>query len=94
MRRAVVFSIVVALMFAPASGGAAGKCEEETVRRLLQSPETSDRLKAILNETVSANPGKSKAAITAIFDERKKQFAKALARQAVKLCGQKGPASK
>ena len=55
----------------------------DNFKRMLQNPATSERLKAILNETINANKGKSKEQIIAIFEERKKQYALSLQKQAV-----------
>jgi len=53
------------------------------MQRLIKSPDTSARLKAILNEVVAANEGKSRDQIIAIFEQRKKSFAQGLQRQAI-----------
>lgn len=53
------------------------------MQRLIKSPATTDRLKAILNEVVKANEGKSRDEIIAIFEGRKKAFAQGLQRQAI-----------
>lgn len=52
-------------------------------KRLLQNPSTTERLKAILDETIKANRNKTKEQIIAIFEERKKQYALSLQKQAV-----------
>lgn len=56
---------------------------QENFKRLIKAESTTERLKAILNETIKANRGKSKDEILAIFEERKKQFALSLQQQAV-----------
>ncbi|MDX2158749.1 MAG: peptidylprolyl isomerase [Hyphomicrobiaceae bacterium] len=48
-----------------------------------QNPSTNERLKAILQETIKANPGKSREQIVAAFEERKKAFVVSLQRQAI-----------
>lgn len=53
------------------------------MQRLIKSPNTTERLKAILNEVVKANEGKSREQIIAIFEQRKKAFAQGLQRQAI-----------
>ncbi len=49
---------------------------------LIKNPKTSERLKAILQETVKANEGKSREEIIAIFERRKKDFGMSLQKQA------------
>ena len=53
------------------------------MQRLIKDPSTSERLKAILNEIVKANEGKSRDQIIAIFEARKKAFAMGLQKQAI-----------
>lgn len=60
-----------------------GERVQANFKALLQRPETTDQLKAILNDTIKANQGKSKEQIIAIFEERKKQFALQLQKQAI-----------
>ncbi|MEQ1710440.1 MAG: SurA N-terminal domain-containing protein [Hyphomicrobium sp.] len=55
----------------------------ENFKRMLQNPATSEKLKGILNETINANKGKTKEQVIAIFEERKKQYALSLQKQAV-----------
>jgi len=55
----------------------------ENFKKMLQNPSTSEKLKTILNETINANKGKTKEQVIAIFEERKKQFALSLQKQAV-----------
>ncbi len=50
---------------------------------LIKSKSTTDRLRAILREIIQANPGKSKEQILAIFERRKKSYAKSLQQRAV-----------
>lgn len=52
-------------------------------KRAIQDPSVSERLKGMLGEIIKANPGKSKEQILALFEERKKQFALGLQKQAV-----------
>lgn len=56
---------------------------QATFKSLIQRPQTSERLKEILNETINANKGKTKEQIIAIFEERKKQYALSLQKQAI-----------
>ncbi len=64
-------------------GANLGEKAQANFKRLLQDPSTSEKLKGILGEVIKANPGKSREQIIAIFEERKKQFAIGLQRQAV-----------
>ena len=64
-------------------GSNIGEMAQSNFKRLLQNPSTSERLKAILGEVIKANQGKSREQIIAIFEERKKQFAVGLQKQAV-----------
>ena len=65
------------------SGGSVQQKAQDNFRALLKSPRTTDRLKAILNDTIKANEGKPKEQIIAIFEQRKKQFALDMQKQAV-----------
>ncbi|WP_245279995.1 peptidylprolyl isomerase [Hyphomicrobium sp. 99] len=49
---------------------------------IIKNPKTSERLKALLQETVKANEGKSRDEIIAIFERRKKEFGMSLQKQA------------
>ena len=60
-----------------------GEKVQANFKNLLQRPETTEHLKSILNETIKANQTKSKEQIIAIFEERKKQYALSLQKQAV-----------
>lgn len=64
-------------------GGAVTQKAQENFKAMIKSPGTSERLKAILNETIKANEGKSKDEIIAIFERRKKEFAMGMQKQAV-----------
>ena len=48
-----------------------------------QDPKTNERLKAILQETIAANPGKTREQVIAAFETRKKAFVLGLQKQAV-----------
>ncbi len=52
-------------------------------KALIARPETSDKLKAILNDTIKANQGKTREQVIAIFEQRKKDFAQSMQKQAV-----------
>lgn len=56
---------------------------EQRFKDLIKSESTSNRLKAILKETIDGNKGKTRDQIIALFEERKKQFALSLQKQAV-----------
>jgi peptidyl-prolyl cis-trans isomerase SurA len=49
---------------------------------IIKNPKTSERLKALLQDTVKANEGKSRDEIIAIFERRKKEFGMSLQKQA------------
>lgn len=54
-----------------------------TMQRFIKDPSTAARLKAILDEVVKANEGKSRDQIIKIFEARKAAFAKGLQQQAI-----------
>ena len=64
-------------------GGDLQRRAQENFKALIKSPKTNERLKAILNETIKSNEGKSKDQIIAIFEDRKKQFALGMQKQAL-----------
>ncbi len=64
-------------------GGAVSAKAQENFKAMIKAPSTSEKLKAILNDTIKANQGKSKDEIIAIFERRKKEFAMSMQRQAV-----------
>jgi peptidyl-prolyl cis-trans isomerase SurA len=49
---------------------------------IIKNPKTSERLKAILQDTAKSNEGKSRDEIIAIFERRKKEFGMSLQKQA------------
>jgi peptidyl-prolyl cis-trans isomerase SurA len=55
----------------------------ENFKRVAQSETTNQRVRAILEEVIRNNPGKSREQIGAIFEERKTQFAMAMQKQVV-----------
>ena len=65
------------------SGGGLQQKAQENFKAILKNPKTTERLKAILAETIKANEGKSKDQIIAIFEARKKQFGMDLQKQAM-----------
>ena len=64
-------------------GGSMQQKAQENFKAILKNPKTTERLKAILAETIKANEGKSKDQIIAIFEARKKQFGMDLQKQAM-----------
>ncbi len=54
-----------------------------TMQGHAQNPATNERLKAILQETIQANQGKTREQVIAAFEERKKQFVINLQKQAI-----------
>ena len=65
------------------AGGSVQQKAQENFKAMLKSPRTGERLKAILGETIKSNEGKSKEQIIAIFEQRKKQFALDMQKQAI-----------
>ena len=65
------------------SGGSIGPKAQEIFKNLIKAPSTGERLKAILQEVLKANPGKSREQLLAIFEGRKKDFAISLQKQAL-----------
>ncbi len=64
-------------------GGDLQRRAADNFKAMIKSPKTTERLKAILNETIKSNEGKSKDQIIAIFEERKKQFGLGMQKQAL-----------
>jgi peptidyl-prolyl cis-trans isomerase SurA len=60
-----------------------GEKAKENFTRIVQQESTNQQLKAILEETIAKNQGKTREQIIAIFEERKKQFALGLQKQAL-----------
>ena len=65
------------------SGGGVQQKAQENFKALLKNPHTTERLKAILADTIKAKQGKTKEQVIAVFEARKKQFAIDLQKQAV-----------
>lgn len=65
------------------AGGSIGTKAQENFKAMLSNPKTTERLKAILQEVIAANTGKSKEQILAVFEGRKKDFAMSMQKQAV-----------
>jgi peptidyl-prolyl cis-trans isomerase SurA len=53
------------------------------MKAMAQDPKINDRLKAILEDTIKSNPGKSREQVIAAFEERKKALVTSLQQQAV-----------
>ena len=64
-------------------GANIGEKAQANFKRMLADPSTSDRLKAILGDVIKANQGKTREEVIAIFEERKKQYALNIQKQAV-----------
>jgi peptidyl-prolyl cis-trans isomerase SurA len=70
--------------FLSASGGAAiGAQAQEAFKKLVSSEATNTKFRAIVDEIVQQNQGKSREQIMAIIDKRKTEFALSLQRQAL-----------
>jgi peptidyl-prolyl cis-trans isomerase SurA len=71
--------------FLAASSGGAGITERAraNMQQLAQSEKTSQQMRALLEETVKANQGKTREQVIAAFEERKKHYVQSLQRQAV-----------
>lgn len=65
------------------AGGSVGAKAQEIFKGMLKAPGTTDRLKAMLQDVIKANPGKSKEQLLAIFEVRKKEFAVSMQKQAI-----------
>ncbi len=66
-----------------ALSGNIGERARANMQAIAQDPRTNERLKAILQETITANPGKTREQVIAAFEERKKAFVLGLQKQAV-----------
>ncbi len=64
--------------------GNLGKRVQANFKALIKRKSTNQRLRAILNETIAANPGKSRDAVLAIFEKRKTAYARQLQQQAMR----------
>ncbi len=60
-----------------------GDRARENMKAIAQNPSTNERLKAILQETINANAGKSREQVIAAFEIRKKAFVSSLQKQAI-----------
>lgn len=60
-----------------------GSQVQDSFKRLITQKSTEERLRAILEETIKANQGKTREQIIAIFEQRKLEFAKGLQQQAL-----------
>ncbi|MGE0702148.1 MAG: SurA N-terminal domain-containing protein [Hyphomicrobiaceae bacterium] len=66
-----------------ALSGNIGERARERMKAIAQDPQTNERLKAILQETIAANRGKTKEQVIAAFETRKKAFVIGLQKQAL-----------
>ncbi|MGI9478433.1 MAG: SurA N-terminal domain-containing protein [Hyphomicrobiaceae bacterium] len=62
-----------------------GKRAQANFKNLIKRKSTNNRLRAILKETIQANQGRNREQILAIFERRKKAYAKVLQKQAVSM---------
>ena len=60
-----------------------GARAQENFKRIVAQESTNKQLRAILDETIQSNQGKTREQVLAIFEERKKQFAANLQKQAM-----------
>jgi peptidyl-prolyl cis-trans isomerase SurA len=60
-----------------------GAKAQESFKQLIQRDSTNQQLRSILEDTIAKNQGKTREQIIAIFEERKKQFALGLQKQAM-----------
>ncbi len=60
-----------------------GEKAKQSFQALIKNPNVNARLKQVLDETIAANKGKTKEEILAIFEQRKKDYAQSLQRQAM-----------
>jgi peptidyl-prolyl cis-trans isomerase SurA len=60
-----------------------GAKAQENFQRMVKDEATSAKLKAILEETIKQNQGKTREQIIAIFEQRKQQFALGMQKQAM-----------
>src|SRR6476659_4335087 len=56
---------------------------KENFKKIAQSESTNQRVRAILEEVIRANPGKTREQIGEIFEKRKNEFAMSLQKQAL-----------
>jgi peptidyl-prolyl cis-trans isomerase SurA len=64
------------------SGASVQNQAKANFQAIVKNPKTTQRLKALLNQVVQANPGKSRDEVIAIFEKRKKEFGISLQREA------------
>lgn len=66
-----------------AGGPALQKRAQANFKNLIKRKSTNDRLRALLKETISANPGRSRQQVLKAFEKRKQAYARTLQQQAV-----------
>lgn len=64
-------------------GGNINERARQNLQNMAQQDSTNQRMRAILEETIRDNPGKTREQVIAAFEERKKVFVQSLQRQAV-----------
>lgn len=71
--------------FLAVSSGGSGVTDRarENLKHIAQQESTNQRMRAILDETIKANPGKTREQVIAAFEERKKAYVVSLQRQAM-----------
>jgi len=76
------FAVEQRARFMALSGNISDRARER-MKAFAQDPKTNERLKAILQETIAANKGKTREQIIAAFEVRKKAFVTSLQQQAI-----------
>ena len=66
-----------------AGGAALQQRAQANFKSLIKQKSTNDRLRAILKQTIEANPGRSREQILKAFEQRKQAYARDLQQQAV-----------
>lgn len=66
------------------AGGDLQQVAKQKFNAIIKSPNTTKRLRAILQDVIKANPGKSRDQIIAIFEKKKRSFGISLQQQALR----------
>ena len=77
------FAVEQRARFMALSSSNIGERARERMQAFAQDPKTNERLKAILQETIASNQGKSREQVIAAFEVRKKAFILGLQKQAL-----------
>jgi peptidyl-prolyl cis-trans isomerase SurA len=72
-----------AAFLAVSGGGNVGERARESLKQMAQSDTINRKLRAILEDTIKDNPGKTREQVLEAFEERKKAFVQSLQRQAL-----------